>query len=345
MKITPIAAILLSALLSINVFAQSSTSLQLATEAQSDFDQYLANHKRAIKSQLNMQIVLRNLPKSKKNIQAIRGILSSKISNPEKIDALRLLGTMHDRLDAFGENHNIARDLKGHIAHSDKSVAAAALYSYTRNVHDEEYLTTIKQAKDLGIIGNNEYFGEHAHVLQTVTPYVQKTILEEISKSRNEYALQILAASLNSERNLKLSHEIEAQVLNLLIENEPKFPVAIGVFGGFSNFQYENWLLSVARLQQKSGSGDYYNIIITILSKDGTDARKALTLFSSPFGKELAEHTKEASRIATLVGRMCDYANSFPTTASIQIAAKEMESNIGSSFKEFKGMTCSKYGN
>jgi hypothetical protein len=332
----------------LNVHArQPSASSELAqakAEAQSEFDRYLANKSMVSKDSLNIGKIQRNLPKTRSNIQSLRSLLASKISDDDKINTLRILGEMYDNANEHGENANIVHDIKSNIAHSNHSFAAAALYAYTRKIHDSEYFSIMRQARSRGILGDNEYYGEHAHVFRFMPKEAQNEILSELSVSANEYALQIFASDLSNTENVRhLPREIADSALKLLTANEPRFPMAIGDFGGFHNYYYENWIRSVALLSGAVSDVQFREFVNKQLSRSDQDPRKILALLSSQMGKDLMRQPLKIQQAELIVTRMCGYVNSFPTSSNIQGPARQAEAAISSSRPEFKGMSCSKY--
>lgn len=259
------------------VTAQTISGVSSKTvEAQMKFESYLAGQKGTSVGSSSLISVINDLPKTKKDIAAIRALLVEKTGNDEKITAISLLGSMYDRNDSHGENNNIRKDLKNYVNSPDKKIASAALFALARTGYDSEYVEIIRRAKERGIVSDSDYYGEHAHQFRFSPEPVQNIILGEIEKSRNSYGLEILASDLKNQEITVYSPDIRKKLLNTLKNNEPSFPKATGEYGGNINYYYGNWLYSFAKLSSADTGASLQKSIFSTLSVKGTDPRKIL---------------------------------------------------------------------
>lgn len=278
-----------------------------------------------------------NLSKEKSNIQTLRMLLSKKISIEEKTLVLRLLGEMRDVNNVHGLNHAIIRELQLQMQGADRETATAALLAYTRSGYDKDYLTSIRQLRDRKFIGDDTYFGEHAHLFSYAPEPEQQVMLAEIAKSKNRYALQILTSGLPPR---PLSPATRNLLLATLEANEPQLPQAIGELQGSDD--WTNWLSTVATLRFSDAQARQRNFVLQRLAQPELDPRKLLAYLSGPYGRALMRETSDVRLLGTLIRKLCQYTNSFPTTPAIQEAAGTVQFILRESHPELSVTSCAR---
>jgi hypothetical protein len=278
-----------------------------------------------------------NLQKEKSNIQTLRMLLSKKLSTEEKALVLRLLGEMRDANNAHGLNPVIIRELQLQMQTTDREIATAALFAYTRSGYDKDYLTSIRQLRDRKIIGDDTYFGEHAHLFSFAPEPEQQVMLAEIAKSKNRYALQILTSGLPPR---PLSPATRNLLLATLEANEPALPMAIGELQGSDD--WASWLSTVAMLRFGDAQARQRNFILQRLVQPELDPRKILAYLSGPYGRAFIRETGDVRLLGTLTGKVCQYTNSFPTTPAIQEAGGTVQFILRESHPELSVTSCAR---
>jgi hypothetical protein len=184
------------------------------------------------------------------NIKLIRSLLASNISFDEKIALTRILASLYSPQSTNEFNNAILSDLRGLAASGHKELGRTATYAYSRSGYFPDSVEMLTRSRDIGYFGDQDFYGELAHLLPYAPEDVQSEIIAKIKSSRNLYAAEILAAMVNNPEHLtRLPLSTRGGVMALLAGTEPKFSQATGTFSFSEGIQFTYWLHAMATLR------------------------------------------------------------------------------------------------
>ena len=254
----------------------------------------------------------RGLPKTSENFSRVVKLLNSTVSNGQKVILVRLLTSFHSKDNRDGTNQKIEARLRELALSSDKSLATSALLRYSRLGYFSDTEALLNKNFGNGFISKNDLYGELAHVINFAGAADQLRLIEQIRRSKNSYAIDILAASVKSDEARRYLPAASKIALHALLEqNQPKFSLPIGEFSLGEAIVYSDWLHTLASLKSENAGISYDDVIMSELDNATSNPKKAIAFLSSPEGKLAASRIGQV-RLAGVTKRISDFSESLP---------------------------------
>lgn len=317
--------------LPVQIFAQTSVADLLPNKSANDLFRYYQNSRPSPSEgqQLLIGILNKKLPVNDENLRAARASLAKARGREDKILLIRVLASMYTPGDRSPQNMLIENDLKGLLDSADLAIAREAALEYSRLGYPVDRYQVLKRAHAAKVIGDDAYYGELAHGLRLSSTADQSEMLTELEKAHNQFANEILATTFGVTRLLgQLDRAHQERVLRLLVDHEPRFPMAIDSFGLVDSVRYALWINAVATIDSMLNGKPYAQVIIRRLSPPGTDPRKILAVFSNPEGNRVLNETTDISTLYPLLERAQGYSYSLPQNATVASAVALFSSQL-----------------
>lgn len=311
----------------------NAENTQRAAQAQQLFGEYLAKHRgRGIEARKVLDAVAINrLPSSAANVKAIREALASTVTAEEKVGLARILASQYTLDDKMGFNTAITQDLRGLIHHPRKEVASAAMFSYSRLGYFADTEDLLLQAKEVGAIDEDGYYGELAHVLPYAPSHAQSRILSKIATGKNQYSSEILATLPDNPEVMKRIYpETKRLLLTHLLQNEPGFSIETGVFGMIESIRYATWLHAIAALRSETANTKYADVVLGYLNDEKIDPRKIMAFLISTEGKLLIARLAQPQLFEKARSSAVMYSKQYPQNEMMREAVQDITTTIDS---------------
>lgn len=313
-----------------------SSKGQQMVEAQNLFDQYHTKYRNGGLEgrKILERVQARGLEKTAENVKSIRSVLSSKVTNDEKVVLARILGSLYTHDNKTGMNNAIAGDLRGLTYSGQKDVARTATLAFSRMGYFPDSNEVLLYAQKHSLINSDEYYGELAHIMPFAPAVDQIAIVSNIRNGKSRYAAEILAfLPRNPETMKKLYPETQKMLLSVLKDNEPEFTQAIGEFGFTDAIRYATWLHSVALLSSANSQAKYSEVVLAHLNNEKTDPRKIMAFLAENEGKRLINDMGQRAPFENALQRITLYSKQLPDN----IHMKELVQDITSTINSLKG--------
>lgn len=253
------------------------------------------------------------IDKRAENVQIIRTLLVSKVTEAEKVALARILGAAYTPDNKTGMNSMIVHDLRALSQSAPKEVARAATLSFSRLAYFHDSPDVLFSAWNRGLIDTDEYFGELAHLTPFAPAKDQFHLVTMIRNGKNQYASEILAyLSHDTAISKGFSLETKTQILSLLEANEPEFPKPIGELDYTDAIKYSIWLHAIASLARDSSDVSYHETVMARLNDPKTDPRKVMGFLASTEGKRFIKDVGKRGPLEPLQQRVSLYSRQLP---------------------------------
>lgn len=161
------------------------------------------------------------------------------------------------------------------------------LFDYSRSGNFEDTYQVLKTALIDGLISEDEYYGELAHMFHLPVSQAHR-IISEIIGSGNGYGFEVLVASL--EENYEVAKSMTANerqdVLNLLNKNKPEMVSDMSLLGVGSVSKYTSW---VGSLRAFSNEENFVKNLNDLIENRISDPREAFGLYDILIKKQYSE--------------------------------------------------------
>jgi hypothetical protein len=275
------------------------------------------------------EVFVNGLPRTAQNSSALRSLLASKISTEEKLMVTRLLAKQYARTDPTGMNHLILQDLKALIGSEEMPLARAATLAYSRLGYFPDYQDVLRSAKDRGIIEDDTYFGELAHVFAFAPAIDQERLAQVLRSSKNDYASQVVAMTVNNAPVAKnLTAKSRSELAGYLEGMEPRFSMALGQFDFVEAIRFSAWLRAVANLKASEANKQGAEFIMAKLNEPTIDPRKVMAFLISEFGPELMAQIGQKARFDLMLQRISLYAKQHPQNGDMRDIVEQVRSTL-----------------
>lgn len=321
----------MSTCLSTQTFAQTGVTDLLSNKSANDLFRHYQNSRPSPSEgqQLLIGVLNKKLPVNDENLRAVRASLAKARGREDKILLIRVLASMYTPGDRSPQNLLIENDIKGLVDSADLGIAREAALEYSRLGYPLDRYQVLKRAHAAKVLGDDAYYGELAHGLRLSSPADQSEMLRELEKAHNQFANEILATTFGVPRLLgQLNRAHQEDVLRLLLDHEPGFPMAVDSFGLVDSVRYALWINAVATIDSMLSGKPYARVIIRRLSSPSTDPRKILAVFSNPEGNRVLKETTDISTLYQLLERTQGYSYSLPQNATVTSAVALFSSQL-----------------
>ena len=266
------------------------------------------------------------LARNAQNTTTLRSILGRNADEEEKVLAVRLLADQFDRSNPTGMNHLILADLKQQGNSASPRVAGEAIVSYARLGYLPDSMAVLKAGRERGVLNEDDYFGELAHMLESAPAAEQLEMARMIRASRNGYGRDVVAAVVISDLQGALRPETKQELARLLEENEPQLGANVREYDGIQAVFYQDWLRALALLKASDFNKNGAEVIMQRLSAPMMDTRKLYAFFTSPYAPEMLAQIPQRDRYTIMIQRMVSYPKQFPDDRRFgELAARSME--------------------
>lgn len=203
------------------------------------------------------------------------------------------------------------------------------MFSYSRLGYFPDTEDMLLHLKDTGVIDNEGYYGELAHILPFAPAHAQMDLLSKITMGKDKYATEILAFLPNNPDNVqRLYPETKQRLLAYLQEDEPGFGTETGVFGLTDAVRYTTWLHSIATLTRETTSAKYSDVVLNHLNNEKTDPRKIMAFLISAEGKYLINELGRPELFENARKRITQYSKQHPQNEMMRDAVQEIANTI-----------------
>ena len=205
-------------------------------------------------------------------------------------------------------------------------IARMATYTFSRTApQPPDFVVVLEDARARNILDDESLHGEFAHAVFYAAHPAQLDMLTKIDRTESAYARDILSSNFGDAAALaRLSPAAQRALASFLLRREPKFDLALGVYGGFVAFSYADWLNTVALLKSGGIDGRYNAIVLATLEDAQTDPRKIMAYLHSSHGERLIRDVG-AVRLAVPLRRIAEYADSLPQHEGMRDTVSEVE--------------------
>lgn len=295
------------------------------------FDQYKAGMQgRGMAARMQLEgVSVNGIAQTPENVRSVRALLASRVTAEEKGALVRILGRLYTRDDVTGMNTVIVQDLKGFVNAGEKDVALAAVLVFSRLAYFPDSSEVLWQAKSRGVIDDDGYYGELAHLVAVAPADAQNALVRRIGEGKNPYAMEILVSSCCSPNQLaRMYPETRSALLGALEENEPGFSMALGEFGMIEAIRYAAWLQAFALLGSHGDNAKYVQLVMTRLSDERLDPRKAMAFLASSQGKALIRDVGKKSAFSMLLERIELYSRQLPQNELMKEMVRDARQSV-----------------
>ena len=308
----------------------AGTAAQAAEAGQALFDKYMLQSRGSARGGAALEeVFVTGLQKSARNSASLRTLLASKITSDEKLMATRLLAKQYARNDSTGMNHLIVQDLKALSASQDLPLARAATLAFSRLGYLPDYQDVLLSAKDRGVIEEDTYFGELAHIFAFAPEADQERLAKTLRVSRNFYASQIVAMIVNNRPVAQnIAPRSRPELLAYLEDLEPSFSMSAGQFDFVEAIQYSAWLRAVATLKAPGANNPDAEVIMAKLADANIDPRKVMAFLISEFAPELLKSIGQKNRFDAMLMRIEQYARQHPQNTDMKEVVEQVKSAL-----------------
>ncbi|HYD94934.1 MAG TPA: hypothetical protein VEC01_06385 [Noviherbaspirillum sp.] len=257
--------------------------------------------------------------KTRANVMAIRTLLVSRVPAEEKVALARLLGSLYSPADATGMNAAIAQDLRRLARAEQRELAGAAVLVYSRLGYFPDTPDILSSARRNGAIDDDGYFGELAHLVPFAPAHAQRALVAELRRSKNPYGTEVITFVLQAKEVVKkLDPAAKEELLLLLNETEPAFPMPLGDFGYTDAIRFANWLHASAMLAVEIKGASYRDMVLAKLDDERTDPRKIMAFLSSGEGRRLIGEVGQRAPFEKMQQRIALYSRQLPQNEAMK---------------------------
>lgn len=284
------------------------------------------------------EIETRGLERTPENLKSIRDLLKANITNDEKAVLTRILAGLYSRYDAQGNRGSRADPWNAEILGDLRTLATtpgnadaggAAAVAYSRLGYSPDLLSVLSDAKTLGYINNNDYYGEVAHLLGFAPPDAQMQFLDQLRLGGNAYSLDILASQLQTQEQLRaFLPGALAAIKSILAQYPPKFPPEADRLDLIGAFQYADWLQTMALLDSSGNASNYDRFLLDHLNREKADPREIISFLFSDDGAQLIKRAGRSGLLNAAQNRIEAYAAQNAENRVIYDAVLEIETKL-----------------
>lgn len=204
-----------------------------------------------------------------------------------------------------------------------RDLSRAQLFETSRSTNDRKLRDILRKAYNDGLISQNEYFGELAHMLSASSPE-NLEIFQEIAKSKNSYGIEVMFASLaNNEIWLKtLSNAERSSVLTQLEELKPKFSGDMSALGMSDVYRYDHW---VKAIEKTYGNAKFEDFLAKNIFEKAAEPREFLALIYGGYVDRLKAGNFPVVNFVDRV--VADYHRSYPNNDPANIILNRNNTN------------------
>lgn len=276
-------------------------------------------------------VLNKTLPASDANLNLVRQSLAQARSMDDKILLIKVLTSMYAPRERSQQNLAIETDIKQLIDSNDQRLAAEAVIEYSRLAYPPDRYPVLQRAHDGKIIDDDAYYGELAHGLRFSPADQQLRMLDEMGRSNNAFAHEVLASTFVDPEGLgQLDPAARRELFKVLAAREPGFPLALDNFGGIDIARYAMWINAVATVEAELTGKAYADLVLARLSGPRVDPRKILALFGHPEGQRVIRDSRDRERLRELLARGQAYSDSLPRNTMLKDAAGSFATKMAS---------------
>lgn len=170
---------------------------------------------------------------------------------------------------------------------ASRKVKRDRLFDYSRSGNFEDTHLILKIALADGLISDDEYYGELAHMFHLPVSHPH-TIISEIIKSGNDYGFEVLVSSL--EENYDIAKSMNASerqnVFDLLNKNKPEMVSDMSLLGVGSVSKYTSWIGSLRAFSTEEA---FVKNLNDLIENKISDPREAFGLYDILLKKSYSE--------------------------------------------------------
>jgi hypothetical protein len=308
----------------------SSASAQASEKGQALFGEYMARSRGSAQGSAALEEVFANgMSRTAQNSNSLRSLLTSKLTTEEKVVVVRLLAKQYALGDPTGVNHLILQDLKSMSNSQELPLSRAATLAFSRLGYFPDYQDVLLAAKNRGVIEDDTYFGELAHVLAFAPTPDQEKLADTLQSSKNEYASQIVSMIVNNAPVAsKITSVTRAKLTVYLESTEPRFNMALGQFDFVEAVRYSAWLRAVANLKASEFNMQGAEVIMAKLNDGNLDPRKVMAFLVSEFGPGLLSQIGRRTDFDPMLQRITLYSQQHPQNRDMKDIVEQVRMGL-----------------
>lgn len=192
------------------------------------------------------------------------------------------------------------------------------LFHYSRSGNFEDTHLILKTALAEGLISEDEYHGELAHMFHLPVSHPH-TIISEIIKSGNAYGFEVLVSSLEENHNIakSMSANERQDVFDQLNKNKPEMVSDMSLLGVGSVSKYTSW---VGSLRAFSTEEAFVKNLNDLIENRISDPREAFGLYDILIKKNYSEKISN-SAFSKYNYYISTYKNSYPENRMAELVS------------------------
>lgn len=250
-------------------------------------------------------------------VQRVRAALHAARSEDQKIEQIRLLGSLHSRSNAAGMNDAIVGALRVLAASPSRRIARTAIYPLAQALDADESIAILLRAKRAGLMESEEVGGELARALRHAPRERQLRYVQLIGAEQSRYGVDVMVAGFGSDLLDPMLQETREAIGELLRRTRIDFPRAPDRFGQVDALRYAGWLHASALTEQWTSRRPYADTVLAHLDDPELDPRKLIAYLGTDQGKQLMASVGRRGPLAGAVRRAAGYAEAFPHSAQV----------------------------
>jgi len=256
------------------------------------------------------------LPPTEQNAGRLAQLLNKKIPDVERLELIRLLGSMYQQGKRTQVNATIASELRREMENTNTTAAKVALQTYSRCGYQADRSSLLERGLRRGLITQDEMAQELGIGLLAAPADAQIDDASRLVQLDRPFGVDVLTQVLTTKEAVRqLAPAAQQRISLLLLRREPLMPIPIGEYGYNDGGRYADWLHTLALLAESSGEDTYFDVIERRLSDVKTDPRKLLGFLTSPYARPLLANKSQAQRLRGAAMRAVDFGRQFPSHA------------------------------
>lgn len=282
------------------------------------------------KDALEQIAAVRTLPATKENAAAVLGLLRSNVSRDEKVLLIRIAGAQFLDLDDKQARADIQGFLSGLAMGTEGPVLGnAAALMYSRMGYFSDSLAVMARAHAKGYIGDDDYFGDLAHILPGAPTAVdQRNILKLLADGNNSFSREVLASLLrNRDLGKLMAPAAVTDALALLAANEPTFSNSQTTISGSDVFRYADWMSAVVGLTAQTTGEPERLVMARLLKIDGVNPKTLIGVLNYESNAALVRAGFDRQSLEKIDTTIASFAEK-SKNASVQELAAAARANL-----------------
>lgn len=255
----------------------------------------------------------------------------------ERIELIRLLGSMYQQGKRNQVNATITSELRREVESANATTAKIALQTYSRCGYQSDRGNLLELGLRRGLISQDEMAQELAVGLLAAPSDAQPGDASRLEQLDRSFGVDVLTQVLTTKEAVKqLTPAAQQRITQLLLRREPLMPMPIGEYGYNDGGRYADWLHTLALLAESNGEETYFDVVERRLSDVKSDPRKLLGFLTSPHARPLLANKTQAQKLRGAALRAVEFGRQFPNHAVLGQTSRYVSMRFAAAGVELK---------